>query len=75
MITNNRIVVRTEIVWNTLRRDGPVEHATQGNTIDIPRLYAKTDDTPCELIPYGANIRKNCMILLSNNIVDNLFVQ
>jgi len=24
-------------------------------------------------IPYGANIRTNCMILLSNNIADNLF--
>ena len=23
--------------------------------------------------PYGANIRTNCMILLSNNITDNLF--
>jgi hypothetical protein len=23
--------------------------------------------------PYGANIRTNCMILLSNNIADNLF--
>ena len=25
-------------------------------------------------IPYGANIRTNCTMLLSNNIVDNLFV-
>jgi len=33
-----------------LRRDGRVEHATQGNTIDIARMNAKTDDTPRELI-------------------------
>ncbi len=26
-------------------------------------------------VPYGANIRTNGMILLSNNITDNLFVQ
>jgi len=37
-------------VWSTLRREGSVEQAMQGNTIDIARLYAKTDDTPRELI-------------------------
>ena len=32
--------------------------------------------TSCNpLIPYGANIRTNRMILLSHNITDNLFVQ
>ena len=45
-----RIVVRTEIVWGTLGRDGHVEHAIQGNTIYIARMNAKTDDTPRELI-------------------------
>jgi hypothetical protein len=46
VISEQRIVVRTEIVWSTLRRDGRVEHATQGNTINIARMNAKTADTP-----------------------------
>ncbi|MGB5535772.1 MAG: hypothetical protein WBN08_07710, partial [Thiogranum sp.] len=30
---------------------------------------------PAKVCSYGANIRTNRMILLSNNITDNLFVQ
>jgi len=37
-------------VWNTLGRGSFVEHAAEGDTIDIASVDAKTDDAPSELV-------------------------
>jgi hypothetical protein len=37
-------------VWNTLGRDGCVEHATEGDTINITGMYTEADNAPSELI-------------------------
>ena len=41
MIPEQRVIVRTEVVWNTLGRDSLVEHATKGDTIDIASNVAR----------------------------------
>jgi hypothetical protein len=43
-------MVGIQVVWSTLSRNGGVEHPTEGNTIDVPRMYAKADNAPSELI-------------------------
>ena len=37
-------------MWNTLLSESLVEHATQGDTIDIAGMDTQADDAPCELI-------------------------
>jgi len=47
-----------------------------GHRVETARQFAKLILTfDIDPMAYGANIRTNCMILLSNNIADNLFVQ
>jgi hypothetical protein len=47
--------------------------AIRGDTTlaELSEQFDRTHSLP--VTPYGANIRTNCMILLSNNITDNLF--
>ena len=44
------VIVRTEVVRNTLSRNSLVEHEAQGDTINVAGMEAKADDTPRELI-------------------------
>ena len=37
-------------MWSVLTGNGYVEHPTQGDTIDITRMYAKADDATSKLI-------------------------
>ncbi|MCP4285985.1 MAG: hypothetical protein GY792_16275, partial [Gammaproteobacteria bacterium] len=41
----------------------------------LAEAQARLQSGAGKLMAYGANIRTNCMILLSINITDNLFVQ
>jgi len=43
-------MVGTQVVWDSLFRNGGVEHPTEGDTIDIPCMYNIANDAPCELI-------------------------
>jgi len=50
MIAKQRVIVRTEVVRNTLPGNGGVEQTAQGDTIDIAGVDAKANDTPRTLI-------------------------
>ena len=50
MIQEERIVVRTGVFWNTFGIDGSVEHAAEGDSIDITGMDAKSNDTTCVLV-------------------------
>jgi len=43
-------MVGTQVVWDSLSRNGGVEHPTEGDTIDIPCMYTKANDAPRELV-------------------------
>ena len=50
VISEQWVIVRTEVVRNTLGRNSLVEHEAQGDTINVAGMEAKADDTPRELI-------------------------
>ena len=50
VILKQRVIIRTEVFWDTFGRDGSVEHPAQGNTVYITSMYAKADDAACKLI-------------------------
>jgi hypothetical protein len=50
LIPEQRVIIRTEVVWDTLGRNGLVEHATQGYTVNITGVHAKANDASRELI-------------------------
>ena len=50
MAGEQRVIVRTEVVWDTPGKNGLVEHATQVDTINITGVHAKANDAPRELI-------------------------
>jgi hypothetical protein len=39
-------------VWNTLGRDGCLEHTAEGDTIHITGMYTEADNASSELIHY-----------------------
>ena len=48
MESEERIVVRTQMLREPLSRCGVVEHATNRHAIDVRRLGADADDPACE---------------------------
>ena len=48
-ITTQRIVVRTQWWWVSLVGNGDIEHAAQGDGIDITGMNSKADDASCVL--------------------------
>jgi len=44
------IMVGTEVMWGSLGGNGRVEHAAEGDTIDLTGMHTETDNAPCELI-------------------------
>jgi hypothetical protein len=43
-------MVGTQVVWDSLSRNGGSEHPAEGDTIDIPCMYTKANDAPRELV-------------------------
>jgi len=43
------IIVGTEVMWGSLGGNDRVEHAAEGDTIDLTGMHAETDNAPCEL--------------------------
>jgi len=43
-------MVGAQVVWETMSRNGGVEHPTEGDTNDIPCMYNKANDAPLELV-------------------------
>ncbi len=50
VIPEQWVIVRTEVVRNTLSRNGCVEQATQGDTVHITSMHTRTNNTPRELV-------------------------
>ena len=50
-------------------------HSEKKAELIAAAIRTHVDELSRAFTAYGANIRTNCMALLSNNIVDNLFVQ
>lgn len=57
----------------SLGEHGSYVAASEAVGLDFPALVNRLVEVAAA--PYGANIRTNSMILLSNNITDNLFLQ
>ena len=43
-------MVGTQLVWDSLSRNGGIEHPAEGDAIDIPCMYTKANDAPRELV-------------------------
>ena len=55
MIFEQWIMIGAEVPRHTLAGNGSIEHAAQGDAIDIARVYPEADDPPSELVHHHEN--------------------